>query len=69
VGVVEHREQQHGDDVLRHGARGRPCRSSTKLEAAGKRDSKPNFIEIRTRPTSSQHHVAYTLGRLSCNCP
>jgi hypothetical protein len=25
VGVVKHREQQHCDDVLRHGARGRPC--------------------------------------------
>jgi hypothetical protein len=69
VGVVEHREQQHGDDVLRHGARGRPCRSSTKLEAAGKRDSKPDFIEIRTRPTSSsQHHVSTRLYFLAA-CP
>jgi hypothetical protein len=57
------------DDVLRHGARGRPCRSSTKLEAAGKRDSKPDFIEIRTRPTSSsQHHVSTRLYFLAA-CP
>lgn len=61
------REQQHGDDVLRHGSRGHPC-SSSNLEAAGKRVFQPDFIEIRTRPTSSKHHIMWPKPPIAVSC-